>query len=99
MPLCVYVCVCMRTHLLSNLCSGDQHWGGGPSIPCYFLLTCVLTRVRLCVTLWTVACQAPLFMGFSGKNTGVGCQALNRCPLHLLHKHVGSLPLELSGKP
>jgi len=25
---------------------------------------------------WTVALQAPLFMGFSSKNTGVGCHAL-----------------------
>ena len=29
--------------------------------------------VWLCVTLWTVARQAPLSMGF---HTGVGCQAL-----------------------
>ena len=28
------------------------------------------------MTLWTVACQAPLPMRFSGKNTGVGCHAL-----------------------
>ena len=27
-------------------------------------------------TLWTVACQAPLSMGFSRHNTGVGCPAL-----------------------
>ena len=26
--------------------------------------------------LWTVACQAPVSMGVSGKNTGVGCHAL-----------------------
>ena len=29
--------------------------------------------VRLCVTLWTVAHQAPLSMGFSRQETGVGC--------------------------
>ena len=28
------------------------------------------------MTLWTVACQPPLCMGFSSKNTGVGCRAL-----------------------
>ena len=28
------------------------------------------------VILWTVACQFPLSMGFSGKSTGVGCHAL-----------------------
>ena len=27
-------------------------------------------------TLWTVACQAPLFMEFPGKNTGAGCHFL-----------------------
>ena len=31
---------------------------------------------RLFVTPWTAACQAPLSMGFSGKNTGVGCHFL-----------------------
>ena len=47
------------------------------------------------VTPWTVACQAPLSMDSSGKNTGVGCHAilqglfptqeLNPHLLHLLH--------------
>ena len=39
----------------------------------------VLSRfscVQLCATLWTAACQAPLSMGFSVKNTEVGCHAL-----------------------
>ena len=36
----------------------------------------LLSRVRLFATLWTVACQTPLFMGFPGKNTGVGCHVL-----------------------
>ena len=34
---------------------------------------------KLCLTLvspWTVTCQGPLSMGFSGKNTGVGCHFL-----------------------
>ena len=35
-----------------------------------------LSRVRLFATPWTVAYQAPLSMGFSGKNTGVGCHFL-----------------------
>ena len=34
------------------------------------------SHVRLFATPWTVARQAPLAMGFSGKNTGVGCRAL-----------------------
>ena len=47
-------------------------------------------------------------MGFSGKNTGVGCRALlqgifstqglNPCLLHLLHWQAGSLPLAPPGK-
>ena len=34
------------------------------------------SHVWLCVTLWTVAHQAPLSMDSPGKNTGVGCHAL-----------------------
>ena len=40
---------------------------------------CVLSHfscVLLFVTLWTVACQAPLLGDSPGKNTGVGCHAL-----------------------
>ena len=33
------------------------------------------SRVWLFATIWTVGLQALLSMGFSGKNTGVGCQA------------------------
>ena len=33
----------------------------------------MLHHVRLFVTLWTVAHQALLSMGFSGRNTGLGC--------------------------
>ena len=34
---------------------------------------------KLCPTLaaaWTLACQAPLFLGFSGKNAGMDCHFL-----------------------
>ena len=37
---------------------------------------CVLThfsRVQFCETPWTAACQAPLSVGVSRQNTGVGC--------------------------
>ena len=67
-------------------------------ILCAQLLSCV----RLFVTPWTVALQAPLSMNFPGKNTGVGChfllqgifltQGLNPCLLCLLHWQVDSLP-------
>jgi len=44
------------------------------------LLKCVLCLVpQSCPTLWPyglLGCQAPLSMGFSGKNTGVSCHAL-----------------------
>ena len=73
---------------------------------------CTLSRfhcVRLCVTSWTVALQAPLSMDSPGKNTGVGCparlqgifltQGSNPHLLCLLHWQVGTLPLALPGKP
>ena len=62
-----------------------------------------LSRVWLFVTPRTVARQAPLSMGFSSKNTGVGCHGLlqevfptqgsNLCSLHFLHWQADSLPL------
>ena len=42
--------------------------------PAMHVCMCVLSRVRLFVTPpWTVAYQPPLSVGFSRKNTGVGC--------------------------
>ena len=35
-----------------------------------------LCRVQLFASPWTVARQLPLSMGFSSKNTGVGCHFL-----------------------
>ena len=68
----------------------------------------MLSRVRLLATLCMVARQAPLSMGFSSKNTGVGCHTLlqgifptqgsNRHHLCLPHWQAGSLPLEPPGK-
>ena len=66
-----------------------------------------LSHVRLFATPWFVAYQAPLSMGFSSKNTGVGChfllqgifstQGLNLILLCLLHWEAGSLPLSPPG--
>ena len=66
-----------------------------------------LSGVRPFATLWTVACQVPLSMDFSGKNTGVGCrfflqgifplQGLNLHFLHLPYCRC-SLVAEPSGK-
>ena len=50
-----------------------------PSTGDWFKMYCVLScfiHVWLFVITWTVACQAPLSMGFSNKNTGAGCHAL-----------------------
>ena len=43
------------------------------------LLLSHFSRVRLCVTPWTAAHQAPPSLGFSGKNTGVDCHFLLQC--------------------
>ena len=37
------------------------------------------SRVQLCATPWTTAYQASPSMGFSSKNTGVGCHFLLQC--------------------
>ena len=37
---------------------------------------CVLSHVQLFVTLWTVACQVPLSMGFSRQEYQSGLQSL-----------------------
>ena len=64
------------------------------------------SRVRLFVTPWTVACQAPCPWDFQGKYTRVGCHFLLQgmfptqgSNLHLLHWQAGSLPLAPPGKP
>ena len=71
-------------------------------------LSC-FSRVQLFVTLWTVAHQASLSMGFSRQEYWSGLpfpiqgifptQGLNRCLLCLLHWQAGSLPLALPVKP
>ena len=78
----------------------------------YIMTQCVLSHfshVWLRVTLWTVACHAPLSMGFSSKCTGVGfhfllqgislTQRLNQHLWCLQQWQVDSLPLVPSGKP
>ena len=77
-----------------------------------FLGVCVLSRFScfwLFATLWTVAFQAPLSMGFSRQEhwSGLPClvqgifmtQGSNLHLLCLLHWQVGSLPLAPPGKP
>ena len=79
------------------------------SILSIYLYVYLCVCAQLCPnlwTLWTIAHQTPLSMGFPGKNTGVGCHALlqvifptqgSKIPtshlLYLLHWQVGSLSL------
>ena len=51
---------------------------GGQFVGTMCVCVCVsrFSHVRFFATLWTVARQAPLSMGFSSKNTGVGYHAL-----------------------
>ena len=70
---------------------------------------CVLSSVWLFATAWTIACQAPLSVGFSRQEYWSGCstllqrifptQGLNLGLLHLLHWQAGSLPITPPGKP
>ena len=46
---------------------------------CLLLLLSRFSRVRLCVTPWTAAHQAPRPWDSPGKNTGVGCHFLLQC--------------------
>ena len=76
-------------------------------------LCCVVlsrfSRVRLFVTLWTVATRLLCPWDSPGKNTGAGChgllqgifptQRLNPGLLHLVRWQVSSLPLVSLGKP
>ena len=76
--------------------------------PISISLCLVLGRVWLFVTLWIVARQAPLSIGFPRRECWSGLpfpslgdlltQGLNLCPLSLLHWQVGSLPLVPPGK-
>ena len=47
-----------------------------PALLLLLLLLSRFSRVRLCATPQTAAHQAPPSLGFSGKNTGVGCHFL-----------------------
>ena len=80
-----------------------------PTSPLCVCMLNHLSHVQLFVTLWTVACQAPLSMGFPRQEywSGVPCppqaifptQGSNLSLLRLLHWHTGPLPLAPPGKP
>ena len=74
--ICVCVCVHFNTVTLTaplnpSIPKGFSEWN------CACVLS-LLSHAHLFVTLWTVACQAPLSMGIlqARKNTGEGCCAL-----------------------
>ena len=74
--------------------------GKNTGVGCYFLLQCMkvkvkmksLSRVRLLTTPWTAAHQAPLSMGFSRQENGVGCHCLLRGVMQLQAKKHQGLP-------
>ena len=99
---CAQHCVCSCAKYNLQFIWKRQDWGTWHLIfPVIYscVRVCMLSRfsrVWLCATLWTVACQAPLCPWDSpGKNTGVGCcallqrivptQGLNLCLLHLTY--------------
>ena len=72
------------------------------------MLSC-FSPVQLYANLWTIACQAPLSMGFSKQEYWIGLrfpprrifliQGWNPSLLCLLHWQAGSLPLHHLGSP
>ena len=65
LSLYIYIYACIYLYLYLYLYIYIYAW------KCY-----LFNLVQLFVTPWTVACQASLCMGFSRKNTGVGCHFL-----------------------
>ena len=56
-------------HIFKNNTTNES-WGNRARLWCWLLVP------QLCLTLWTVARQAPLFTESLQANTGVGCHAL-----------------------
>ena len=78
-------------------------WGGG------VVCVCVLSHVQLSVTLWTIAFQVALDMGFSKQKYWSGVpfpspgifptQGSNQSLLHLLHWQMDYLPVVPNSNP
>ena len=61
---------------LGLFCEVHEHTG---QVLFTLVLTCMLSHfsyIQLFATPWTIALQAPLSVGFPGKNTRVGCHPL-----------------------
>ena len=100
----------LSSHCPTHEAEGEGALWGKDANPIHegsaLMTSCVLScfgHVQLFATLWTVACQVPLPMGFSSNNPGVGyhfllqgifpIQGSNLSLLCLLPWQVGSLPL------
>ena len=93
-----------------HLRNGDYEQDGRsfPSLSPHVCMLGHFSHVRLFATLWTIACQAPLSMGFSRQEycSGLPCPPLGDLPnpgiqphlFCLLHWQAGSWPLVPPGK-
>ena len=64
-------------HVLAIVECCNEHWGACILSDHAFLQMCVCAkRLQSCLTLWAVACQAPLSMGFSRQEYWSGNHAL-----------------------
>ena len=78
---------------------------GSPALQWIYWSTCMLScfsHVWLSVTLWTIACQVPLSMGFSSQEywSGLPCLPPGDLPDSWTEpEQAGSLPLTSPGKP
>ena len=109
-----------ETRFMEDRFSMDWWWGDGLGMiqayytycTLYYYCVCVCSVSQLCQTLCDPTnCSPPgsSSVGFSRKNTGVGChcllqgifltRGLNPCLLHLLHWQSYSLPLSHLGNP
>ena len=73
---CAQVCLAVASGIYSlvAVCGFSLPW-----LPLLLLLLSHFSPVRLCATPEMAAHQAPPSLGFSGKNTGVGCHLLLQC--------------------
>ena len=110
----VFTCPVTWVHVSGVCCPAHAASSGGCAFLHFTVLyACVLSYdfsyARLCATLWAVACQAPLSMGFCRQEywSRLSCPpprdlpdpGFEPTPLCILHWQAGSLPLAPAGKP
>ena len=78
----MYVYWIILSFILPSICIKITYWWKqlpwGKNWNINIIAVCVLSGVRLFATSWTVACQAPLSMGFSKQEYWVDCHASSR---------------------